>query len=445
MALSSKSELVGLRFGPYIEELRAFLTARSLHTGRPQDIFALAQRISESEFFREEMSSMIRAVVYREREAISRLELLEIVTFAVAGQAIDENSRDFYEPVRQILDFLAGILRSLWRPFPDEVAEIEAGATTADKALEPAEIREPETAAATTASSGFAAESQGHSQEALNVQQRMTREDSLTVFSRAVTLSGYEEKLNQSGAPRRSRRLHAAAWIALACVLIFAAVFSTFRSHVLSSGFAGLYARYSGHSAASGAAQVSLQHETVPTGALPVAAVPKALNDHADAHLSSTPAPNVVTQGTVPTTAAPEHQPARIPAKSNAPPVVSSSPVPPSGAGPRHSANVESVHQPNIEGVFFISSGLMTGHLIAAPEPHYPRMAKLMHVEGPVILQVVVSPEGTVSAMHVLRGHWLLRGAAEDAVRAWRYRPYVIDGRATDIATIITLEFRLHR
>ena len=90
-----------------------------------------------------------------------------------------------------------------------------------------------------------------------------------------------------------------------------------------------------------------------------------------------------------------------------------------------------------------VSSGVMAGNLISAPPPEYPKFASFAHVEGQVILQAVVSRNGTVTATHVLSGHRLLRGAAIAAVRRWRYRPYLIDGRPTDVATIVTVNFHL--
>lgn len=89
-----------------------------------------------------------------------------------------------------------------------------------------------------------------------------------------------------------------------------------------------------------------------------------------------------------------------------------------------------------------VSSGIMAGYVISAPRPDYPGLAKLTHIGGPVVLQAVVAKNGTVLATHVLSGHRLLRGAAEDAVRQWRFRPYMIDGHPVEVSTIITLRFK---
>ncbi len=95
-------------------------------------------------------------------------------------------------------------------------------------------------------------------------------------------------------------------------------------------------------------------------------------------------------------------------------------------------------------GLFSVSSGMMSANLLSAPAPEYPALARLTHVEGEVILQAVVSHTGFVVATHALEGHRLLRGAAEHAVQRWRYRPFMLDGRPTDVETIVFVKFRLH-
>ena len=88
-----------------------------------------------------------------------------------------------------------------------------------------------------------------------------------------------------------------------------------------------------------------------------------------------------------------------------------------------------------------VSAGVMKNNLVSAPAPGYPWLAKMTHIQGQVVVQAIVAPDGTVSDAHVLRGHHLLRGAAVDAVRRWRYRPYTIDGRPAEVSTTITLNF----
>ena len=75
--------------------------------------------------------------------------------------------------------------------------------------------------------------------------------------------------------------------------------------------------------------------------------------------------------------------------------------------------------------------------------PTYPKLASLTHMQGNVMMQAVISKEGTVESVHVLKGHRLLRSAATNAVRAWRYRPYLVNGRPVEVATIVSVEFTL--
>ena len=95
-------------------------------------------------------------------------------------------------------------------------------------------------------------------------------------------------------------------------------------------------------------------------------------------------------------------------------------------------------------GLFNVSSGIMAANLLSAPPPEYPKLAEFAHIQGQVIVQAVVSRNGTVVVTHVLRGHRLLRGAATHAVRRWRYRPFILNGHPTDVSTIITVDFQLH-
>jgi TonB family protein len=93
--------------------------------------------------------------------------------------------------------------------------------------------------------------------------------------------------------------------------------------------------------------------------------------------------------------------------------------------------------------LFGVSPGIMSSHLVYAPAPEYPRMARLAHIEGQVVVEAVVARNGRVSRANVLSGHRLLRGAALHAIRERRYRPYVVNGKPSDVATILTVDFRL--
>jgi protein TonB len=53
----------------------------------------------------------------------------------------------------------------------------------------------------------------------------------------------------------------------------------------------------------------------------------------------------------------------------------------------------------------------------------------------------VISKDGTVKDLHVIKGHRLLRSAAKSAVRSWRYRPYMINGVPVDVSTLVSVDF----
>jgi TonB family protein len=91
-----------------------------------------------------------------------------------------------------------------------------------------------------------------------------------------------------------------------------------------------------------------------------------------------------------------------------------------------------------------VASGVMEANLVSAPKPSYPKLASLTRTQGNVVMQAVISKYGTVEELHVINGHRLLRGAAKNAVRNWRYRPYKVDGVPVDVATTVSVEFSLH-
>ncbi|MFB3916860.1 MAG: TonB family protein [Terriglobales bacterium] len=79
--------------------------------------------------------------------------------------------------------------------------------------------------------------------------------------------------------------------------------------------------------------------------------------------------------------------------------------------------------------------------LIHKVNPVYPVMAGPVPTEKTVLLGVTVTKEGTVKNVHVLKGEPALAKAAVTAVRQWRYQPYLVDGRPTEVETVVTVQF----
>jgi len=84
------------------------------------------------------------------------------------------------------------------------------------------------------------------------------------------------------------------------------------------------------------------------------------------------------------------------------------------------------------------------GNLIYRVQPIYPLLARQARVQGAVELRAIVSKSGTIENLVVLRGHPLLVPAAINAVRQWRYRPYLLNGEAIEVETEITVNFVLN-
>lgn len=92
-----------------------------------------------------------------------------------------------------------------------------------------------------------------------------------------------------------------------------------------------------------------------------------------------------------------------------------------------------------------ISAGVAAGMLIHRTEPIYPPIARAAHSSGTVVLDAVVTRAGTLQGVRVLSGPSMLRQAALDAVKTWRYRPYLLNNQPVDVETTISIVFKLDR
>jgi TonB family protein len=90
-----------------------------------------------------------------------------------------------------------------------------------------------------------------------------------------------------------------------------------------------------------------------------------------------------------------------------------------------------------------ISQGVSQGLLVKKVQPIYPRNALTMHVEGAVDLLATISTTGNITAVKVVSGEPLLTKAAADAVKQWKYKPYLLNGEPVEIQTQITVNFKL--
>ena len=88
-------------------------------------------------------------------------------------------------------------------------------------------------------------------------------------------------------------------------------------------------------------------------------------------------------------------------------------------------------------------SHMSEGDLVHKILPAYPPLARAARLQGQVVLQAVISKQGTIENLRVLTGHPVLVPAAIEAVRQWRYRPYILNNEPVEVETQITVNFSL--
>ena len=89
------------------------------------------------------------------------------------------------------------------------------------------------------------------------------------------------------------------------------------------------------------------------------------------------------------------------------------------------------------------NSHMMEGNLIYKVQPVYPPLARQARIQGSVFLRAIISRSGTIEDLSVISGHPMLVGAAIDAVRHWRYRPYILNDEPVEVETRVTVNFSL--
>jgi protein TonB len=90
-----------------------------------------------------------------------------------------------------------------------------------------------------------------------------------------------------------------------------------------------------------------------------------------------------------------------------------------------------------------ISEGVTQGLLIKKIAPTYPSAALKLRKQGTVELLATVSKTGSITKLQVLRGESILSQAAIEAVRQWKYRPFLLNAEPVEIETQITIHFKL--
>jgi TonB family protein len=92
-------------------------------------------------------------------------------------------------------------------------------------------------------------------------------------------------------------------------------------------------------------------------------------------------------------------------------------------------------------GKFSVAPEVMEGKCITKVSPIYPQTDDTPRKRATVVVRVVIWKSGSVSPVRVVSGDSSLEAEATNAVRLWRYKPFVRDGEAMDVTTDVSVDF----
>jgi len=90
-----------------------------------------------------------------------------------------------------------------------------------------------------------------------------------------------------------------------------------------------------------------------------------------------------------------------------------------------------------------VSQGVTQGLLMRKIQPAYPPLARQARIQGSVLLQAEISKDGSIQNLRLISGHPMLAPAAIEAVKQWKYKPYILNGEPVEVETQITVNFTL--
>ena len=435
----------GGRFAPYVVELREFFTSRGMGFGAPEDLAVFAHALREPGTFRQELASLTRSMVYREQGKIAITELLELMMVSMGGAGIAGAGEVVREPVRELLRFLGKATRSGRAEDWGDVAAMDvaedAGPVDVAGVVAVAEVVDLTAGKAVGGFRPHATEfysrarsiSMGAEDESLGpeVMSGGDSDSEPSLVRGPATLVLRPTVIDD--AKHRSSRVDRGLFACMVAGGVMSAVMFLYpraRPAAEPVGEPTISAVGPVEGAVAGGASNLDSATGIPAGQSDRGGVAGTAPAVSGARAGSAADSTAVRSDA-------SHAVGRAKPAAGEPMARAAVSGGPRGTSP----SMLSTPSQRI-GVYPVSSGVMAAKLISAPEPEYPKLAGLFHMEGQVILQTVVSRNGKVVSTHVLRGHRLLRGAASNAVRQWRYRPYLVNGQASDVATIVTVNFQ---
>lgn len=90
-----------------------------------------------------------------------------------------------------------------------------------------------------------------------------------------------------------------------------------------------------------------------------------------------------------------------------------------------------------------VSQGVSAGLLVRRVNPTYPPLARQARISGQVVLRAVIAKDGSIENLTLVSGHPMLAPAAIEAVKQWKYRPYLLNGEPVEVDTEVLVNFTL--
>src|SRR5437588_726515 len=90
-----------------------------------------------------------------------------------------------------------------------------------------------------------------------------------------------------------------------------------------------------------------------------------------------------------------------------------------------------------------VSAGVTNGLLVKRVQPPYPPLARQARIQGTVVLQAEISKTGDIQNLRLISGHPMLAPAAIEAVKQWKYKPYLLNGEPVEVETQVQVNFTL--
>lgn len=465
------------RFGSDVEEFCSLLDADHVRHGSPSDLFEFAKSLESSNQLRLDLSALVKSTMKKEGNELLLTDMMSIIAASVGGPSFAETNIDITNPSNILLEFLLGT--GLWRHFGSPLPRTFPSRVVASQPSIRAEERRAICATPILSTASSASENTDDGASLLDlsnelrqtlsklesetmqvrrhldsIERKIGRIESPNILpeqtlvstssfqhrvignvvqqSTAEDIPVFEPELPTRGRAVFSRQLQSDesrtdesfssptfSYVTQKKRSIIPVEVFLILLVIAGAGFFFVHSSQGHRLLNTGLSYLKDVRVLFRTAPIPIPPPPPAPDVTSDAHASTA---------------------SKIPIKNEVePPTVQSTQL---GDTSRHIelAVPAATDNPRITE---ISAHLMAGHLLSAPRPEYPPLAKINHIEGQVTLQATISKTGTVEALHVIQGSPSLRSAAIDAVRNWRYTPYLANDHPIEVVTIVYVDFSL--